>query len=175
MRNVWKLYWIWVSVTIGLYAALVGWAGPVLSDMAAGLTLFDLRTTGYDHAEAVQYLTNLSPEGAAFYTDVWYPLDMIFLSFITVAMAVGLWALFTHSHGLWRKLIPALPVAYGLADILENNAVFEMVQGGLLGLTPNLVEWSSLLTQIKFGFFAVSVLMIIVGLILRLRRAGNAG
>jgi len=160
-----RIYWGWVAVTVGLYAALVGWAGPRFSEMAGGLQPFDLRVGGYEVSGALEFLAALDTDAAAFYLNIWYPLDMVFLSFITVAMAVGLFWLYRHWQPLARFTVAAVPIAYGAFDVLENNAVAGMVKGGAETLIAQTVEFSSLMTQLKFVFFFLSVLLIAAGLI----------
>ncbi|GEM_PF-709256 len=161
----WKLYWLWVGITIGLYAALVFWAGPRLSVRAGGLTPLDLRMGGYDLAGAKELLGHFDAGNVGSYLNVWYPLDMTFLSFITLAMAAGLWQLFRRVKLLVRLAVTAIPLAYGLFDVFENNAVAALFATGADGLTTASVKMAAQFTQAKFVFFFMAVFFILFGLV----------
>jgi hypothetical protein len=165
MRKV--LFWLLFAVTMAVYGTMLGWSLPAISAAAGGLVPFDLRPGGYGLADAQQFLTALSANGASFYRNVQHRLDMAFPALIGLTMFFALAALLPARLGGWRYLI-ALPALFATAfDYVENRMVGLMLEAGAAGLTPELVGTASTTTQIKSIITTVVMSAILILLIWR--------
>lgn len=131
--------------------------------MAGQLTLLDLRPAGYSFSDGVDFLTALSEEGRFFYLHVWFPLDMVFLTALSVVGLRSYWIMTEGRNVMWRVAGMVLAPAYAVADVAENIAVAGIVIAGARAPSPADIHFASQLTQIKFVIFGVGVGAMILG------------
>ena len=61
------LYGLVFLAGAGVYAAMLLWTLPAITEAAGGLMPFDMRPFGYTHTEALNFLAALTPDGLALY------------------------------------------------------------------------------------------------------------
>jgi len=137
---------------VAVSATMLGWSVPHLAGYGGGQP-FDIRFTGYGHAEAVAFLRTLGPEGRSFYDTVQLRLDTAFPILYFVALswllaAILGWAGFA---GRGRVLVAVVVVAVPtLLDFAENAAIRDMLRLGPDAVTPDLVSWASACSTTKW-------------------------
>lgn len=145
--------WALAAATAAAYAALI-WIGVTrLMPEAGGQPPFDLRVTGYDVAEARAYLEALTDAGRRLWTGPIRWLDTVFPLLTGALVAALIWR-------LGRPWLAPVPFAYTAADLWENARVREMIAAGPEGVTPDMVEGASAVTQGKFALLAMSVALL---------------
>jgi hypothetical protein len=136
-----------------VYAALL-WVGVFrLLPEAGGLWPFDIRIMGYDATAARTYLAALTEEGKRLWSGSVARLDTVFPLLLGAFLGALLWR-------LGRPWLAPLPFLYSLADLWENARVREMIAVGPGGLTPDMVQGASAVTQGKFALLAMSVALV---------------
>ncbi|HQZ12306.1 MAG TPA: hypothetical protein PK286_05415 [Devosia sp.] len=159
------LYWILFAVTMILYGTMLAWSLPAVSAAAGGLPPFDLRPGGYSLADAQEFLTALSAEGAAFYRNVQLRLDMAFPLLIGLTMYFALAALLPKRLGRWRYAV-ALPALLAMPfDYIENHTIGLMLDAGPERLTEDLVARGSMASQVKTVITSVVMTVILLALV----------
>lgn len=161
------LFWLLFAVTLVVYGVMLGWSLPAVSAAAGGLPPFDLRLGGYGFADAQQFLTALSPDGATFYRDVQHKLDIAYPALSALTMFFALVHLLPDRLGAWRYLIALPSLATAAFDYVENITVDRMLEAGAAGLTPELVATASTATQLKSLTTTVVMSVILLLLIWR--------
>lgn len=162
-------------IAAALYASLIAVAGPRLARLADGLTVFDLRFTGYSHAEAVALLAVLGAEGRGYYRGLPMLLDAVFPAFMFLATA-GLFLWLTRpgrrfSVPLGDNQRLAVVAVAGLALVLdwaENVVVFLLLSDG--DPSRGLVALGSTFTGLKWSAYAVALAALLVTLMLAVAR-----
>lgn len=158
-------YWAILAAALGVYAAMVGWTLPAISDEAGGLMPFDLRPTGYSGDAARAFLAALSDRGRAIYLGPQRWLDLIYPALLALAL-LGAVRVFVGPP-LLRWLLVALILIGMLADYSENARVAAMLHWD--GAVPDdMVAAASLRTRLKSVFTGV----VMVAVLLALARAG---
>lgn len=142
--------WFWLCfVLMGLvYGAMVVWSLPAVSAAAGGLAPFDLRLGGYSEEEARAFLTALTPEGRAFYTDVQHRLDLIYPPLLGLTLTLGFHLLFAQP---WNVILSLVSLSAVAADYLENFFVGEMLAVAPADLDTALIATASFWTLVKAG------------------------
>ncbi len=164
-----KLYWLLVVATVLLYATMIFWAGPQISDMSTAEKLpFDLRMFGYTHEEAQNFVASLSPGGLAFYLGPAMLLDTFFPAMFALVLGLGCWFLLAHRPLLMRVAALLIAAFYALFDYLENLAVTRMLNTHPEELPVQLAETASRWTVLKFFFVDAAITVLLVLLIARL-------
>lgn len=148
-----------LAAMLAVYAAMMFWSLPHLSQLAGGEPMFDLRPSGYDFETAIQIVTALGEEGREFYLRTQQRLDMLFpiLEFVVLLLSY-LW-LFPRG---WAAGFSLLALAGTSFDHLENAAVAVMLKAGE-ALTPAMVEIASRWSILKTGFVTLSLMALIAG------------
>ena len=140
------------AAMVAVFATMMVWSVPHLAGFGGGLP-FDVRFTGYGHAEAVEFLRALGADGRAFYAGVQLRLDTAFpvLYLVSLSTLLGLifgWAGFA---GRGRFLVAVVVVAVPTAlDFAENAAIADMLRLGPDALTADLVSWASACSTTKW-------------------------
>lgn len=129
----------WVLPVAALGAG--AWVWTLLPGLRFAGTPFDLRVTGYGLTDALAYVAQLSPEGLATYLGAFRIADTALPLLMMPVLLLPLWG----RGQMW--FLPAL--AYGLADLGENNAVARLLTAGA-EMTASQVMLASTLTQGKF-------------------------
>ena len=144
-----------LAVAIAYWAVMVFGTLAHLRALAGGLDAFDLRPTGYGHAEALQLLTALGETGRDFYARVQLRLDMTYPALYALSRALLLWWLTAPGRIAGRTypvavraIVLALPLTAAVFDYRENAAIAAMLASGP-GLDPGLTATASLMTQVK--------------------------
>jgi len=135
-----------------VFATMMGWSVPRLTGYGGGQP-FDVRFTGYGHAEAVEFLRALGVDGRAFYAGVQLRLDTAFpvLYFVSLSALLGLIFGRAGFGGRGRYLVAAVVVAVPtLLDFAENAAIRDMLRLGPDALTADLVSWASACSTTKW-------------------------
>lgn len=157
-----RLFWLLVVLTLGVYMTMLVWSIPAISAAAGGLPIFDMRPGGYSFAEARAFLAALTPEGAAFYTNVQHRLDMAY----PVLLALTLfWSIIRLAPGRWgsvRWLLAATALPGMVFDYRENAAVAGLLEAGAGGITPEMVASASLQSQLKAGLTTLAMVILLI-------------
>lgn len=158
------LFWGLFSLTLAIYAAMLGWSLPFIANAAGGLIPFDMRPGGYNFAEASAFLIGLSADGAAFYRTVQQQLDLFYPGFLALTLFFAIAALLPRPIGGWRWVVAMIALPVGAFDYLENHAVAQMIDAGPSGLTAELVATASQWTVLKAmaSTMAMSVVLVLL-------------
>lgn len=164
----WLIFLLWIASALVL-AAMV--AISVVHLMPQGMVILDSRVWGYD-ADAVRlYIDALGPLGITKYAGPLQTLDTIFPALFAITLAATvLWAT-RGCATLWRVLCLVPPALYGLSDYAENMFITGLLRGWQGVLDPEMVRWSSALTQVKFGMLGICAVLLLGVMTLRKRGA----
>jgi hypothetical protein len=155
-----RLFWAVVVATLAVYAVMLGWSLPAISDAAGGRAVFDMLPAGYSYAEAQAFLADLSPEGADFYLRVQHRLDLIYPALLAISTG---WAMVRLApRWRWRPALLLVPIPGMVFDYLENRAVAVMLSAGADGLTPEMVAQASRYSQLKAIFSTLSLGLLLI-------------
>jgi hypothetical protein len=155
-----RLFWAVVVATLAVYAVMLGWSLPVISDAAGGRVVFDMLPAGYSYAEAQAFVAAFSPEGADFYIRVQHRLDLIYPALLAISTG---WAMVRLApRWRWRPALLLVPIPGMVFDYLENRAVAAMLAAGADGLTPEMVAQASRYSQLKAVFSTLSLGLLLV-------------
>ena len=160
MLNRWLLRpRIMAAIAAGVFLCLVlfQWpASPAASGHFLALTgaaPFDERPAGYTLSGVLAALRLLGPQGLADY-EAYRALDMVFPWLLCALVAAVMLRLDAPRTTLWPWLAAG-------ADTIEN-----VLQWRILltrdDLSPELVQWASAVTQVKFALYAGMLLMLLV-------------
>ncbi len=158
------LFWGLFSLTLAIYAAMLGWSLPTVAAAAGGLVPFDMRPGGYSFTDAHAFLAALSSNGAEFYVTVQQKLDLAYPGLLALTLFSAIAALLPHRIGAWRWVAAGIALPVGGFDYLENHAVAQMIDAGAAGLTADLVATASQWTVLKAGAstLAMSVMLVLL-------------
>jgi hypothetical protein len=148
-------------VAVLLVANGLMWAvmffGPLkhLTDLAGGLTPFDIRPKGYSYADARAFLEAIGEQGRAYYANPELLIDTFYPPLYAVSRGLALWWL--TMPGRVREAPLPLKVRYALVAVPILMASFDLVENGCIAvmlwtwpdLSHGLVEVSSLATRVK--------------------------
>jgi hypothetical protein len=156
-------------------AIMLGWSVPRLVALGGGQP-FDVRFTGYGHAEAVDFLRALGAEGRAFYDTVQLRLDTAFPILYFVALTWLLTAILGWAGmGTPARLAVAVVVVGTptLLDFAENAAIRDMLRLAPGAVTAELVARASWFSTRKWSLalFGLTIAGIGVAVTLLRRRA----
>ena len=164
MSGLWKLYWLVVVATLGVYAVMLGWSLPFLTTAASGLLPFDMRPMGYTPPQGRDFLAALFVEGPAardFYIGTQHRLDLAFPALVGISLAVPLINLSRGWPWILRWVLVMMPWLGAGFDYAENAMV-----GGMLRALPDLpsdkiLTAASQITVMKSGLITVSILVLL--------------
>lgn len=159
------LFWVLFGFTLAIYAVMLGWSLPVVANAAGGLAPFDMRPGGYSFADAAAFLTALTPQGAEFYRGVQQKLDLLYPGLLALTLYFAIAALLPQRIGVWRWMFAAITLPVGVFDYLENHTVAQMIDGGIAGLTPELVAAASHWTVFKAAASTVAMSIVLIELL----------
>ncbi len=134
----------------------LGWLSP------QGQSNFDARFLGYDVADAQAYLSVLPKEDKVLYLGLFRWIDTVFPLLAAVAIGGATWLNSSSRTMLWRMASLGIVAAYLILDLAENAFVAQMLRSDV-PVTAGLVEKTSVITQLKWVFLAVSIAYLIVG------------
>ncbi len=158
MNRIIKLiFWPVFVVTMGVYATMLVWSLPYISDAAGGLLPFDLRPSGYTFDEAKSFLAALPEDANSFYRhtqiaklDTAYPA----LLAVTLFLAIGLLA--QNWLKMWGWLVALVAIPGAVFDYMENANVRLMLFLGPDNINMEIVERASDIENAYFGSDALS-------------------
>lgn len=150
-------------------AAVMGWGAKQINAFSGKeVQVLDLCLTGYSPAAVNTYLSDYSPEARNFaatfnaIADTAYPLVYTFMLTVVLAWVYKSRIRLNKAFG-YLLLLPLLMMVF---DFVENFHIISM-----LNLYPNIpervVNAGSFFTQMKWGLFAVIILLIPAGFILK--------
>jgi hypothetical protein len=150
---------VMAAIAAGVFVCLLlfQWPGsPAASSRftaLAGAPPFDERPAGYTLSGVLSAFRLLGPQGIADY-EAYRSLDMVFPWLLCALVAAVMLRLEAPRTTLW-------PLLAATADTVEN-----LLQWRILltrdDLSPELVQWASGVTQVKFAFYAGMLLMLLV-------------
>lgn len=121
-----------------------------------GLPPFDERPAGYTLSSVLAAFARLGPRGLLDY-EAYRVVDLFFPWFLCALVAAVMLRVGAARATLW-------PWLAAIADSAENATQFAML-ATRDDLSPELVQWASRLTQLKFALYAIMLAMLIaVGL-----------
>ena len=165
------LLWSLAVATLVVYAAMVLWSLPHITQQAGGLRPFDIRPAGYSEAEARAFLAALSEDGRRFYLSTQHRLDLVYPALLAATLGLAIWRVFSTLPVFARTalaLVPAMGAAY---DYLENARVAGLLALGAGGLSADALAAASRATVFKSGFTAAGFAVLLAGVLLEgLRR-----
>jgi hypothetical protein len=142
--------------------------GPLahLTQLAGGLTPFDIRPKGYSYAEARAFLEAIGEQGRRYYASPELVIDTFYPPLYAVSRGLALWWL-TMPGRLREDPLPlkvryalvAVPILMASLDLFENGCI-AVILWTWPDLSHGFVEVSSLATQIKImaGVFTEAVM-----------------
>jgi hypothetical protein len=113
---------------------------------------FDERPAGYTLSDVLQALHRLGPQGLADY-EAYRALDLVFPWLLCGLVAAVMLRIDAARATMW-------PWLAAFADFAENIAQLAILHTRD-DLAPQLVQWASLLTQLKFVLYAIMLLMLL--------------
>ena len=161
------LFWGLFSLTIATYATMLWWSLPTVAGAAGGLVPFDMRPGGYSFAEAQEFLSALTPEGANFYVKSQQKLDLAYPALLALTLFFAIAAKLPRRIGAWRWLVAGIALPVAVFDYLENHSVAQMVDAGPTGITMHLVATASQWTVSKAGASTLAMTLLLILLLWR--------
>ncbi len=164
MSGLWKLYWLVVVATLGVYTAMLVWSLPVLTTAAAGLLPFDVRPAGYTPDQGRDFLSALfadGPKARDFYVSVQHRLDLVFPALVGISLAVPLIHLSRGWPWILRWLLAMMPWLGAGFDYAENAMVGGMLRALPMLPSDKIVTAASQMTVMKSGLITASSLVLL--------------
>lgn len=174
-RISWLMVWVGLIASNVVFATMMLWSLPHLSQIANGLTMFDTRPSGYNLIQAQSIIDALGKAGIEFYlgTQLW--LDFFYPALFAIGFGL-LIAKFLQAYKLskWLKLALLIaPFLTAVFDYSENHYIALMLQSDL-PLTTQLVATASLTTLLKAAASTVtqvtSLVLFVMFLIQKFRK-----
>jgi hypothetical protein len=159
-------FWLIFALTMGIYATMLFWSLPIITNYSGGLLPFDLRPTGYNLEEAKALLVALSTDGVDFYKNIQLKLDTIYPALMAISLILAYKILAPKKLGRWRALLYPFAVFAAIFDYLENYSINKMLQLGSDKITPDLVLSASGFSTTKALFVTISLSILLVLIIL---------
>lgn len=160
----WLIFLLWV-LSAAVLTVMV--AISVVHLMPQGLLILDSRVGGYDADAVSRYIDALGPLGIAKYAGPLQSLDTVFPALLAITLAATfLWV--TRGMAAVIRVLCLLPAAaYGLADYAENMFITGLLRSWQGVLDPEMVRWSSALTQAKFAMLGITLGLLLGVVVLR--------
>lgn len=156
-----RAYGALVLVTLGLYAVMLLWSLPRITEAAGGLAAPDMRPAGYSYEEAVAFLSALDADGRDFYLSVQHRLDAAYPLLLGLSLGLALWHLLRRA--VWPLRAAAVLLCAGAtgADWLENVRVAAMLRAGAGDVSADMVAAASRASVAKAALTSLAVLAIL--------------
>jgi len=153
-------YWGVFAAALGVYAVMIVWTLPAITQSAGGLPPFDLRPMGYSADDARAFLSALGPEGRALYTGPQRILDIAYPALLGFVLIGALRHVYAKGWPLTLLVFVAL-VGMGF-DYLENMRVALLLAGDV---SDEIIAAASRATVMKSTLTSVAMLAVLAGLI----------
>lgn len=141
-----------VFVSIVLFQAPWSPAASLHFIEFTGTPPFDERPAGYTLSGVLYAFDRLGPQGLFDY-EAYRVLDLFFPWLLCALVAAVMLRIDAARATMW-------PWLAALADTAENATQFAML-ATRRDLSPELAQWASLLTQLKFAMYAIMLLMLL--------------
>ena len=131
----------------------------------AGVRAFDMRPTGYSHADALALISALGEEGRRVYLAMQIPLDTVYPALLAISSAGTLYWL-SQSFGStarWYRAVAAVAYLAAIADYAENVLIVWMLNAGL-GVLEAPVTAASLASVSKSLFSTIVFTTLLIAL-----------
>ncbi len=147
---------VWALTTAALlnYGVLMWYMMFELTPATRGLKPLDLRMLGYSYDDVMTYFAALSFETAELLTGRVRMIDTSFPILLGAAGVGWIWMLSASRSMIIRLGTIALPIAYTVFDLIENELVGRILYGAIP--SPEEVSMASTITVIKFACVALS-------------------
>jgi hypothetical protein len=142
-----------------LVFGLILWTLAQLAEVSGGYGILDFEF-GYTPDRVSELLTSYGPKGMALYARIQI-LDLFNPALYSLIAAVFVLLVWRGRAPGWVCLLPLLA---GLGDYAENATLFLMVRA-FPDLPTGLVQFSSLLSQIKIALLGVGMAPLVAGLV----------
>ncbi|MGC9368987.1 MAG: hypothetical protein ACP5DX_05530 [Paracoccaceae bacterium] len=149
-----------VIATLSLYAVMLLWSLPRITEAAGGLPAPDMRPAGYSHDEAVAFLSALDADARAFYLSVQHRLDAVYPLFLGLTLGLALWHLLRRAA--WPLRAGALLLCAGVtaADWLENARVAALLRAAPGEVSVDMVAAASRASVAKAALTSLALLAV---------------
>ncbi len=166
MKRLKIIFWIIFAITMGIYATMLFWSLPIITNYSSGLLPFDLRPNGYDFNEAKALLLALSNEGIDFYQNIQLKLDTIYPALMAISLILAYRLLAPAKLGRWRALLYPFAIFAAIFDYFENYSINKMLTLGSDKITPELVLSANGFSTTKALFVTISLSILFVLIVL---------
>jgi len=166
-----KTVFLLFIITNLIYASMLMYSLPLVSNYAPELVLFDMSPMGYSYIQAIELLTSLGIDGRNAYLSVQLPLDFIYPGMFAVSYALLITWILKQYLPKDSKLffIAFIPLLAGGFDYLENFGIITMLNS-FPNISENLVSYTSAFTIVKSGATTVFFILLILALFPILKR-----
>ncbi|MCP4489644.1 MAG: hypothetical protein GY820_20355 [Gammaproteobacteria bacterium] len=157
-----------------IYAAMLLYTIPQVTQHASGMKLFDLLPGGYSFTYAAELLQALGDRGRNLYLYRQLPLDFIYPGLFAISCCQLLFWIFKKSVNTNSIIfyLCLIPVVAGFFDYLENIFIIQMLIS-YPDISELLVSIASIITVTKSIFTTAFFMMLLMGVVLLLGRRVN--
>lgn len=149
--------WLITLATLLNYIVLVGVGMTQLVPLTDGLQPLDLRIAGYSHADVMAYVATLDRQAISLLNILRW-IDTSFPLLFSLAM-IGWGRRWAQNFPLHtRALVVLLPLAYFVADMVENSLVARIFTKAMPSV--ELVQMASTVTVLKFVAVGLALLLL---------------
>lgn len=160
---------LWLGALIS-FLLVVMWSAPQISTTKTG-PLLELRPMGYELEEVRGFLYYLEDGKGHYFMPHLLPLSVLLALFLSASLSISsLWCLkkLPDFKGRLRTIFPALavilPIMAGLLALWEIWQIITFLDHGL-DVTQKMVADASRINNLKFGFYLVGFISLLVLLI----------
>lgn len=170
-----KLWLLFLLGSQAIYALMLSYSIPRISQEADGLLIFDMNSLGYDYEYAHKFLSQLSEKGYTMYLHIQLPLDILFpvLNCLTGLSAFILLIRLHHkvkhtaalpNCSFFSKAAISLPVVAMLCDYLENLMIFMMLsyKAAVPIILVNVASTFTIIKSIATSIFYIALVAILL-------------
>ncbi len=161
----WSMLLLFLVILVLFNVKSIPISSANLQNKASGLSILDTRFT-YSQSD-VQILFNaLGEEGRQLYQLTHLTLDLLFpIAYSLMFTSASLWLSRKVGYPeILRNTLAGIMLIAGVFDFLENLTINNMLKS-FPDLIPGMVLTAQLLTLIKFGFFFINILILVVLLV----------
>ena len=162
------LGWMVSLAAAAIYIFMITVTLPHLSEMAGGLTMFDV-SAGYDFGTARAILKALGEDGRRYYAETQHVFDSVYPPLLALTVIYWMWRFAPRWRAIGLPLsrpvlfsMMAIAALSAVFDLTENVLVGQMLDAGPDGITANLVGLASGFTLAKTIAVSVSLTMLLV-------------
>lgn len=100
-RITWPIVWVGLIVSNVLFASIMSWSLPHLSQIADGLIMFDARPGGYSLIQAQSVIDGLGEAGKEFYLGMQLWLDLFYPALFAISFVLLISKFLQHTKLKW--------------------------------------------------------------------------